>query len=106
MASARRAARAGLSQSHRADAESPGWLWHYDEQAWRTDDPVPAEWDDNEWDRHVWGLFQPWRRWREGRDAWLRDHGLVVWPMDGLTRAEYGRIEKKEPHRVLRRPSL
>ncbi|MFJ6846416.1 hypothetical protein ACIQRE_27555 [Streptomyces griseoluteus] len=44
------------------------------------------------------------RRWRERRDGWLEEHGLVMWGMRGLSAQEFKRIEQQEPHRILRRP--
>ncbi|WP_416978671.1 hypothetical protein [Streptomyces sp. T028] len=104
MVSQRRAARAGLGQPQHADAEPPEWFWHCDWQAWRTGDPIPPEYDTNDFDRFVWALGEALRRWSEGRDAWLAVRGLVAWPMHGLTRREWERIQQEEPHRVLHRP--
>ncbi|MFJ3635227.1 hypothetical protein [Streptomyces sp. NPDC090112] len=43
------------------------------------------------------------REWRTKRDAWLEERGLVVSDMRGLSWQEYKRIEREEPHRILRR---
>lgn len=42
--------------------------------------------------------------WRRARDAWLVERGLVMSGMAGMTYQEYRRIEREDPHRVLRRP--
>ncbi|MFF4792309.1 hypothetical protein ACFY2M_21615 [Streptomyces sp. NPDC001276] len=52
----------------------------------------------------VEGIVAARRRWKEERDAWLREHGLVMNGMSGLSWDEFRRIEREEPHRILRRP--
>ncbi|MFI8279755.1 hypothetical protein ACIGBH_33625 [Streptomyces sp. NPDC085929] len=43
------------------------------------------------------------REWRERRDAWLKERGMVVSGMRGLSYQEFKRIEREEPHRVVPR---
>lgn len=43
---------------------------------------------------------------RERREAWLKERGLVMEGMRGLSYQEFKRIEREEPHRVFRPPVL
>ncbi|MCC0099444.1 hypothetical protein K7B10_32650 [Streptomyces flavotricini] len=45
------------------------------------------------------------REWRVKRDDWLEERGMVVDGMRGLSHQEFKRIEREEPHRILRRPT-
>lgn len=86
----------------------------------RRPEPVAAQPDDGvpEW---VWNgcTLRRWLRehdgrldgfhaarveWDRRRREWLLERGLVVPGMPGMTHEEYKRIEREEPHRVLRRP--
>lgn len=42
--------------------------------------------------------------WEHRRRRWLLERGLVVRDMAGLTWEGFKRIEREEPHRILRRP--
>ena len=44
------------------------------------------------------------QEWREARERWLEERGLIAWPMRGVTYRGYERIAQEEPHRVLHRP--
>lgn len=48
------------------------------------------------------GYLRARREWRAARDVWLRERGLVVWSMAGLSWADYRRIEREESHRIVR----
>lgn len=94
MVSARRAAR--MAPAVRSDDEPPEWLWRFSAASFfarPADEPSSLE-----------SFVAARRRWREARDEWLLDRGLVMWGMTGMTFQEYNRIEREEPHRVLRRP--
>lgn len=95
MVSARRAARAGLNRPAEADDGIPEWVWgrEYTALQWARDHGGRIE-----------GRFEALRAWRIRRDEWLRGHGLVVSGMAGLAYEEFKRIEREEPHRILRRP--
>lgn len=82
------------------DHEPPAWLWQFgrsDPQWRREGDGGP----DGDWCR---AEVRARRRWREARDAWLAERGLVVADMHGLSWEEFKRIRREEPHRVLYRP--
>ena len=100
MVSARRAARAGLDRTQGADCEAPAWLWQFRGEdwgvSWPPSDAVPGE---------LLNVVRARRQWREAREEWLAERGLVMWGMRGLSRQEFERIERQEPDRVLRRPS-
>lgn len=95
MASARRAARAGLNRPQDEGDGPPEWLWGRDVTA-------------RQWARDHGGFFEgryeAVKEWRRERDAWLLAHGLVVQGMSGVSYEEFKRIEREEPHRVLRQP--
>lgn len=93
MASARREARAGLNRSVPGDDEPPEWLWGFSLRRWlRGHDGVLDGYHDA---RMVWQ--QQCREWLDAR-------GLVEWGHAGMSWEEYKRIEREEPHRILRRP--
>jgi hypothetical protein len=46
------------------------------------------------------------RAWQVKRDAWLEERGLIVYGMRGLSSREFKRIEREEPHRIVRRPFI
>lgn len=104
MVSSRRASRAGLGRQEKADDGVPDWLWRFEEDRWAEDGVVPAQYDGNDFDRWAWRMVRARSRWKEAQSEWLRAHGLVMWPMRGLSFREFRRIEREEPHRVLRRP--
>ncbi|MQY32599.1 hypothetical protein SRB17_05530 [Streptomyces sp. RB17] len=94
MVSARRAARAGLDRPPEQDEDGvPEWVWGREFMArnWARDHDGQLE-----------GRYEAILEWRQKRDAWLREHGLVVRGMAGLDYEEFKRIEQTEPHRILR----
>ncbi|MEU8688839.1 hypothetical protein [Streptomyces sp. NPDC048665] len=99
MASARRAARAGLDRQQGAECEAPAWLWRFRSYdwgiPWPPSDANPVE---------LRELVRARRQWRETREAWLAERDLVMYGMHGLSLRDFQRIEHEEPHRVLRRP--
>lgn len=96
MVSARRAAR--MSQPASSSDEPPEWLWRFSPSAWVNEQADSGE------DATIAAMVAARRRWREARDAWLEERGLVMWGMGGLPWHEFKRIEQQEPHRILRRP--
>lgn len=84
--------------------EPPEWIWQFPRRdpQWRRDgDGKGGGTLDENW---CTAEVKARQRWREARDAWLEERGLVVSDMRGLLWPEYRRIEKEEPHRILRRP--
>jgi hypothetical protein len=80
------------------DDDVPDWLWGFPMNRWAAERKAAGEPVDL-------GVFCRERdAWREQRDAWLRERGLVLYGMRGLTSEEFSRIKREEPHRVLLRP--
>lgn len=100
MVSERRAARAGLDRPQSAECEAPGWLWRFRSEDWGISWP-PSE--DNPVE--LGELMQARRRWQDARETWLAERGLVAQGMRGMTHAEWNRITREEPHRIVQRPS-
>lgn len=98
MTSRRRAARAGLNRAQDAPEGLPEWLWGFSYARW------VAAVQEAGGDASLEAAIRARRKWREARDAWLEERGLVMWGMRGLTCGEFKRIEQEEPHRVLHRP--
>ncbi|MZE56158.1 hypothetical protein GTY86_33790 [Streptomyces sp. SID5770] len=81
------------------DMEPPEWLWgeplgRIALRAQRTGENGMA------------AIIRARKEWRAERDKWLSERGLVVWGMEGLSYSEFQRIQKQEPHRILRRPDI
>ncbi|QDN87403.1 hypothetical protein [Streptomyces sp. RLB3-6] len=95
MASARRAARAGLNRPEAEDDGVPDWIWgrEFTPRRWAADHGGTFE-----------GRYDAAMEWRRQRDAWLHERGLVVQGMADVSYEDFKRIEREEPHRVLRRP--
>lgn len=95
MASARRAARAGLNRPESDGDGVPEWVWgrEFGPRQWVADHDGSFE-----------GRYDAVKAWREERDAWLQERGLVMSGMHGLSYEDYKRIEREEPNRILRRP--
>lgn len=78
----------------------PDWLWAF---------------DGRQWGWHAKGLrscggqiegrYDALQRWHEACRAWLEGQGLVAWEHNGGSLDDFQRIEREEPHRILRRPS-
>ncbi|MFD6914056.1 hypothetical protein [Streptomyces virginiae] len=80
-----------------ADDSAPDWLWGFTAGSFFMK-PRGEEEEDV-----IDAFITARRKWREARDAWLQERGLVVYGMRGLSWQEYKRIEREEPHRILRR---
>lgn len=98
MASARRAARAGLNRPQGEAEGPPEWLWQFSYARWFRERSEAGE------VATIEEAVKARRRWREARDAWLQRRGLVMPDMRGLSWHEFKQIEREEPHRILRRP--
>ncbi|KOG58426.1 hypothetical protein ADK77_44140 [Streptomyces antibioticus] len=72
------------------DYEPPAWLWRFRRSDW--DRP-----------RTVEEIVAARLKWRGAREEWLRERGLVLWGVPGVSWDEFKRIKREEPHRVLRR---
>ncbi|MFE2967856.1 hypothetical protein ACFXKC_30105 [Streptomyces sp. NPDC059340] len=94
MASARRAARAGLNRPAEADDGVPEWVWgrEYTARQWVRDH-----------DGRIEGRYEAAMGYRARCREWLDERGLVMQGMN-VSYEEYKRIEREEPHRVLRQP--
>ena len=82
------------------EMEPPEWLWQFprrDPQWRREGDGGP----DKDWCAAEVAARQ---RWREACRAWLDERGLVMWSASAVTGPEFKRIQREEPHRILRRP--
>ena len=90
-------ARRRRSEAPPADDSVPDWLWG--EPMGRIAMRVLR--DGKTWIDEV---IAQRRAWEEKRDAWLEERGLVVYGMRSMSHQEYKRIEREEPHRILRRP--
>lgn len=80
------------------DMEPPEWLWGepMGRIAMRAQREGQSDW--------ITAVIRARKVWQAERDAWLAERGLVVSGMQGLAWREFQRIEREEPHRVLRRP--
>jgi hypothetical protein len=72
------------------DHEPPASLWQFRRADW--DGPQRIE-----------DIAAARLKWRKAREEWLRERGLVLWGMSGLSWTEFKRIGREEPHRILRR---
>lgn len=79
--------------------EPPAWIWG--ESMGRIVAAAKRR-GEEDW---IAAVLRTRKEWREARDAWLNERGLVVQDMAGLSYREYQRIEREQPHRVLRRPT-
>lgn len=80
------------------EMEPPEWIWQFPrhDPQWRREGGPDSDWCTSEAAaRH---------RWRVARDDWLEERGLVLSDMRGLPWPEYKRVQREEPHRILRRP--
>ncbi|MFJ5306125.1 hypothetical protein [Streptomyces sp. NPDC088350] len=84
----------------------------------RRPEPVPLDYEPPDWfwegcslrrwlrehDGVLDGYHAAKQEWRERCREWLEVRGLVMYGMSGLTWEDYKRVEREEPHRILRRP--
>lgn len=79
------------------DAGTPEWLWEFDGRlwGWHAKDLRSCQ-------GQIEGHNAARMRWRAARHEWLEERGLVT--RDSGTWSDFKRIEREEPHRVLRRP--
>ena len=82
------------------EEEPPDWLWQFRWADWGL--PVPSA----ETPVSLPDAVKARQKWRAARDEWLKQRGLVVLGSTrGLSHGEFRRLEREEPHRVLRRPA-
>ncbi|MDH2407185.1 hypothetical protein ACG5V6_14955 [Streptomyces chitinivorans] len=81
------------------DDTVPAWLWQFRFADWGLPGVPSAEEP-----AAVAAIVAARRKWQRARHEWLTSRGLVVWSMSGLSWGEFRRIEREEPHRVLRPP--
>ncbi|MGW5272751.1 hypothetical protein ACWEQP_09230 [Streptomyces sp. NPDC004044] len=98
MASPRRAARAGLNRPPTPDSGPPEWLWGFQSNHWFM---RPKDGDEH---KSLQAFIGARREWRESCREWLDERGLVLWGISSISWHDYQRIEREEPHRILRRP--
>ena len=80
------------------DMEPPDWLWG--EPMGRIVARAQAR-GEEDW---IAAVLRSRRELQAKRVAWLEERGLVMWEAGGMPWQEYKRIEREEPHRILRRP--
>jgi len=85
------------------DMEAPDWLWEFDGRDWGWHSRHPR--DAFRAGRLLDGHYAAKMKWTEACREWLEERGLVMWEHNGGAFSEYKRIEREEPHRILRRPS-
>jgi hypothetical protein len=76
----------------------PDWVWSFRLNRWASARRAAGEPVD------LTRFVRERDRWRKERDAWLAERGLVMEDMRGMPSGEFKRIEREEPHRILRRP--
>ncbi|MEV6835532.1 hypothetical protein AB0N17_13610 [Streptomyces sp. NPDC051133] len=92
MVSERRRAR--MQPAAEPVGDVPDWVWgdEFRARRWVRDHGGSVE-----------GRYEAYQEWRERCRRWLNERGLVI---DGVNVQyhEFKRIEREEPHRILRRP--
>ncbi|MEU6312374.1 hypothetical protein [Streptomyces sp. NPDC047014] len=96
MVSERRRARMRVPES---EAGVPGWLWEFDGRQWGWHSKNPRSSGGR-----VDGHYDARVRWHAACSAWLDERGLVTWEHNAGSWEDFLRIEREEPHRILRRP--
>ncbi|MFF4566187.1 hypothetical protein [Streptomyces sp. NPDC001435] len=83
------------------DDEVPDWLWGFDgrDWGWHSKDPRSASRAGLPIDGH----YAAKMRWRDACREWLGERGLVTREHYGNWQ-EFKRIQREEPHRILRQP--
>lgn len=79
------------------DDAVPDWLWEFDgrQWGWHSKDVRSCQ-------GRIEGHYRAKLKWREACREWLAERNLVT--SEHCTWREFKRIEREEPHRVLRRP--
>lgn len=81
-----------------ASDEVPDWFWEFDGRQWGWHSK-----DARSCGGRIEGRHAAMVKWRAACREWLEEHGLVT-RGHYTTWAEFKRIEREEPWRVLRRP--
>lgn len=87
-------ARRRRPEPERGSVDVPDWFWEgCDLRRWL-----------RERDGVLDGFHAAKQEWHARCRAWLEERDLVMWGHSSVSWGEFKRIEREEPHRVLRRP--
>lgn len=75
------------------EMEPPEWIWSFPTRRWVAGSGGQTE-----------GLYETVMQWHQRCREWLEERDLVEWTHSSVTWAEYKRVQREEPHRILRRP--
>lgn len=81
------------------DDEPPDWFWEFDGRLWGWHSKNLRSCKGQ-----IEGHHDAQMEWHKACRQWLNERGLVAWHCGGVSWQEFKRIEREEPHRVLRRP--